>query len=111
MNPSSQQVQEKTWIANLILESQRDLVFLWHLTGGRFGGPSYSQTEFPAALNRAISALLAEGCQIGFGNPNSQDWRVPEELLQNGKLSALKVVELWGNHPVEYEFLVFAIRG
>ena len=110
MNTSSPQPQEENWIENLILESRRDLVFLWHLTGGRFGAPSYTKAELPTVLNRAISALLAKDCKIGFGDPDSPNWRVPEELLQDGKPAASKVVDLWGKHPAEYEFLVFAIR-
>jgi hypothetical protein len=110
MKATSADLGEEDWVGNLVLESKRDLVFLWHITNGRFGGPSSSNPEFPSIRNQAISALLAAGCKVGFGEPESVEWRVPEEILIDGKANASKIMEASTAHPKEYEFLVFAIR-
>ena len=110
MKTTSAHFGEEDWVGNLVLESKRDLVFLWHITSGRFGGPSPSNPEFPLMLIQAISALLSAGCQVGFGDPDSLEWSVPDEILIDGKTSASRIVELSAEHPLKYEFLVFSIR-
>jgi hypothetical protein len=101
---------EEEWARNLVLEAARDLVFLWHITSGSFGGPSGSATKCLAAQENAISALLAADCKVGFGDPDSKDWRVPEEMLGDAKINASKILQLHTARPEEYRFLVFAVR-
>lgn len=99
-----------TWVANLITESERDLVFLWHITSGRFSSIPLAVAPSEIDIDNAISELVAIGARIGFGDPNSSEFVVPQELLVNGKPSASRIAELRRNAPENYHFLIFAIR-
>ena len=79
-NHSSTAQQEQAWVQALANEARRDLVFLWHITEGRFGRPSYESSELHKLVERVASALVDYGCMVGFGDPDSVNWRVPSEL-------------------------------
>jgi hypothetical protein len=111
MNPPDSQLAEEEWIRNLIHESGRDLLFVWNITTGSFGGPSTASVAFPAAQRNAIAALVAAGCKVGFGDPDSESWRVPNEVLTDGEPDARKILQLLAEQAKEYEFLVFARRS
>ena len=110
MKSTATSLDEEEWIRNLIRESERDLVFVWNITAGSFGGPSTASPNFVDARESAISALVAADCKVGFGDPDSDDWRVPEEILIGAKPDATKISRLLNAQPHEYEFLVFALR-
>ena len=111
MKSPHSQLAEEEWIRNLIRESARDLVFIWNITTGSFGGPSTAGVAFPEAQRNAIAALVAAGCKVGFGDPGSESWRVPNEALTDGEPDARKIGELLAEQAKEYEFLVFALRS
>lgn len=102
-NPTS----EDTWVQILIGEARRDLVFLWHIAGGRLGGPRVAVDL--ATLKRVVEALLRNGCAVGFGNPETAEWRTPEELQVPRELLPDTIARLWNDRPTEYEFLVFTL--
>lgn len=99
-----------TWIANLIAESKRDVVFMWHITSGRFSDASVVVPPSDAEIGMAIAGLVAAGALIGFGDPDSHEFVVPHVLLVNGKPAATRIDELRRNGPEDYEFLAFAVR-
>lgn len=99
-----------TWIANLIAESKRDVVFMWHITSGCFSGASVVVVPSEAEIGAAIAGLVAAGALIGFGDPDSPEFVVPQELLVDGESVAPRIDELRRNAPEEYQFLVFAVR-
>ena len=108
--PTSLSKQEQAWVDVLANEAHRDLVFLWHITGGRFGGPSYQPSELPEAIERISSALVRCGCLVGFGDPGTQSWRVPAELEVDSESKGRRIAALWCKDPTALEFLVFAQR-
>lgn len=65
-----------------------------------------SETE----ISEAIAGLVAAGALIGFGDPDSPEFVVSQELLVNGVPAASRIDELRRDAPEEYEFLAFAIR-
>ena len=99
-----------TWIANLIAEAQRDLVFMWHITSGSFSSTPMAAPPSNTEIDNAVSELVAVGAMVGFGDPDSSGFLVPQELLVSGKPSASKIAELRRDAPENYEFLVFAVR-
>lgn len=110
MNSNSEASAEEEWIGNLVHEAARDLVFLWNVTSGSFGG-SFAGTSVPLhAQERAISALLTARCKVGFGDPDSSEWLEPTEILKEGSVNAGRILEMLAQHPEEYKFLVFARR-
>lgn len=112
MNTSaSGAISEEVWVEALVREAKRDLVFLWHITQGRFGGPVFSLTQVPAVLERVSSALIRRGCIVGYGDPDSPEWRVPTELEIEPANKGAVLGRLWATTPNEYEFLVFALRS
>ena len=102
--------RERTWVGALADEARRDLVFLWHITGGSFGGPVYEASERPEALERVASALVHLGCIVGFGNPYTESWQVPIELEVKSESKGRRIAELWREDANAFEFLVFALR-
>lgn len=100
---------EEGWIADLVQEAERDLVFLWHIAGGHYGGSKYSALELPDALVRVTNELIARGCIVGFGNPDSSTWKPSADLLALENPGAA-IAAGWFEDRQEYEFLVFAIR-
>jgi len=102
--------QERTWVSALADEARRDLVFLWHIAEGRFGGPTYQASERTEALERVASALVLLGCIVGFGDPGTDRWQIPIELEVNSKSKGKRIAELWREDSNAFEFLVFALR-
>ena len=101
---------EAVWVDVLADEARRDLVFLWHITQGAFGGPMIPAPDLPSRLERIVAALLERGCSVGFGEPNSLAWTVPKELTLERREIPSAVVRLWLESPENYKFLVFALR-
>ena len=109
-SPTCLSQQEQAWVQRLANEARRDLVFLWHITGGRFGGPSYQASELPAALERVASGLIECGCLVGFGDPDSEGWQVPTELSASAENRGQRISDMWRQDPDGFQFLVFALR-
>ena len=110
MATTSQSQGESQWVDALVREAGRDLVFLWHISGGRLGGPKYTSAELPAAIERISRSMLERGCIVGFGDPDSDSWEVPSALAVPIEEQARRVAELWASDPKQFEFLVFALR-
>ncbi len=100
-----------TWVANLIAELKRDLVFMWHITSGSFSSTPIVAAPSSTEINNIISELVAVGAMIGFGDPDSSELLVPQEILVNGKPSASRITKLRRDAPENYEFLAFAVRN
>lgn len=111
MKSNSEASAEEEWIGNLVREAARDLVFLWNVTSGSFGGSLSCTSASLRAQERAISALLAARCKVGFGDPDSSEWLEPTEILKEGSVNAERIFEMLAQHPEEYKLLVFAHRG
>jgi hypothetical protein len=100
---------EEEWLRSLICEAERDLVFLWHITRGSFGGPTYAENELPSAIGRVSGSLIKSGCSVGFGDPDDKTWQ-PETDLANAEDPGAEIAARWVADPKEVEFLVFARR-
>ena len=100
---------EEEWIRSLIDEAGDDLVFLWHITGGRFGGRKYASDELPLVVARVAAALIESGCKVGFGNPDDKNWLVATDIL-GAENPGVEIAETWRVDPGKVEFLVFARR-
>jgi hypothetical protein len=100
---------EDEWIRSLIKEGERDLVFLWHITSGRFGGPTYTSEELPLVVARVATAMIGSGCMVGFGNPDDEGWQAATDVL-NAEDPGAEIAARWRASPKEIEFLVFAHR-
>lgn len=99
---------EEEWIRSLIGEAERDLVFLWHITSGSFGGRTYANDELPLVLARVATALIESGCKVGFGNPDDKGWQAIDVL--NAENPGAEIAARWRVNPKDVEFLVFARR-
>lgn len=100
---------EQEWIRSLVLEAERDCVFLWHITTGRFGGGPYTSEELPLAVTRVATALIKSGCKVGFGDPDAETWQPDTDLLRAEDPGAA-ITARWLADPKDVEFLVFARR-
>jgi hypothetical protein len=87
------------------------VVFLWYITQGRLGGPSFAPDRAPAIIERVARALLKRGCVVGFGDPDSAEWNVPIELDVPNEKKAVRIAKLWMEDPKRFESLVFARRS
>ncbi len=101
-------VELDAWSVSLVAEAQRDLVFLWNITKGSFGGLGRAPDE--VTLRAVVERLVKCGCSIGFGNPDSEDWKVPLELRVPHEKLASSILDLWHENPEQNGFLVFALR-
>lgn len=97
---------EQEWITSLVCEAERDLVFLWHITTGKFGGPAYAGEELPLAIERVSGALIRSGCSVGFADPD-EAWQPDMDLL-NAENPGAAIAARWLVDPKDVEFLVFA---
>ncbi|MDZ7920214.1 hypothetical protein [Rhodoferax sp.] len=82
---------EAAWVDHLLVEARRDLVFLWHIIQGKFGGRIIPAAELPSTLERIVESLLEKGCTVGFGNPDSPEWTLnsgPRLLMRKYRLTA-----------------------
>lgn len=100
---------EESWIADLLQEAERDVVFLWHIADCRYGGPKYSALELPGAVVRVTNELITRGCVVGFGDPDSSEWKPSDELLALEN-PGNAIAAGWFEDRHNYEFLVFAVR-
>jgi hypothetical protein len=97
------------WEQALLAEAKRDLVFVFNIAAGAFGGPRPvpTEAEIPVLLQRVATSLLAEGCVAGFGNASTKDISVPKELqVAPGRL-AESVARFYESEPKKAKFLVF----
>jgi hypothetical protein len=100
---------EEKWIHALSDEAERDVIFLWHITGEKFGGPTYAKEELPMAIERITNALIVAGSTVGFGDPDKADWKEERDLL-NAINPGAAIAARWVENSQESEFLVFARR-
>jgi hypothetical protein len=100
---------EQEWIRSLICEAERDLVFLWHITTGRFGGRAYTSEELPLVVARVATALIKSGCKVGFGDPDDVAWQGDTDLM-NAENPGAAIAARWLADPKDVEFLLFARR-
>ena len=111
MNPEKFSQAENQWVVSLLEEAKRDLVFVFNIAAGAFGGPTGMPTEeVPGVIERMARSLLDGGCIVGFGDPDSASWRVPETLAVPRSDVPATVKKLWEQDPETYQFLVFARR-
>jgi hypothetical protein len=110
---TSSAYDEAQWVQTLLAEAKRDLVFVFNIASGAFGGPrpAPAQGEVPGLLERVAAALLERGCIVGLGNPDTDDWVLPERLrVAPGRLPAT-IASFYAECPDEARFLVFAHRA
>jgi hypothetical protein len=100
---------EQEWGRFLLCEAKRDLVFLWNITAGSFGGPAYASEELPSVVARIATALLKSGCKVGFDDPDGDAWQTDARLL-NAENLGTAIAARWLANPMDVEFLVFALR-
>ncbi len=100
------------WEQALLAEAKRDLVFVFNIAAGAFGGPRPvpTQAEIPVLLHRIATTLLAEGCVVGFGDPSTKEFSVPAELEVVPERLAESVARFYASDPEKAKFLVFAHR-
>jgi hypothetical protein len=100
---------EEEWIRSLTDEAERDLVFLWHITSGRFGGRTYASDALSLIVARVSNALIDSGCKVGFGNPDDNGWQADADIL-NAETPGAEIAARWLVNPKDVELLVFARR-
>lgn len=98
----------ESWIENLLEEASRDLVFLWNIQNGSFGGLRVAPDK--KTLERVIEGLVKGGCLIGFGDPSFSTWSVPLEIQVPRELLPVAIIQFWETNPKENEFIAFARR-
>lgn len=99
------------WTKGLLAEAERDLIFLWNITNGNYGGPKEIPTaDLPDVLECMVGELVAGGCVVGHGDPDACTWYIPEELVLEPGQMPKKIRELWLKNEEDYDWLVFAKR-
>lgn len=101
-------VQIESWVAALLNEARRDLVFLWNIQRGSFGG--LNVTPDKQVLVQVIEALVTNGCLVGFGDPSASNWSVPPELQVPREQLSEAILHFWEGNPKENEFITFVLR-
>lgn len=100
---------EEEWFSWLIHEAERDLVFLWHITNGSFGGRRYVGDDRSLVVARAATALINAGCKVGSGDPDNKSWQDATDIL-GAENPGAEIAERWRVNPDNVEFLTFARR-
>ncbi len=100
--------QIEIWISELLDEAKRDLVFLWNIQRGSYGGLLVAPDK--KTLERVIEGLVRGGCLVGFGDPSFPTWNVPPELQVSRERLPAAIVQLWEANPKENEFITFVRR-
>lgn len=101
--------QIESWVAELLSEAERDLVFLRNIRRGSYGGLGVAPDK--PTLEKVIEGLVTGGCMVGFGDPSFPNWSVPPELqVPSGHLPAA-IIQLWEASPEENEFITLALRA
>jgi hypothetical protein len=110
MQPNS--FSEAEWVQSLIREAERDVVFLFNIAAGAFGGPKPGPTrdDAPNVIKRISSALLEAGCEVGFGAPNTSTLTRPPELCINDDQLPATIASLYAQNPELFECLAFVRR-
>ncbi len=98
----------ESWIEDLLEEASRDLVFLWNIQNGSFGGLRVAPDK--KTLERVIEGLVNGGCLVGFGDPSLPTWSVPPEIQVPRERLSAAIIEFWEANPKENEFMTFARR-
>lgn len=100
--------QIENWVADLVDEARRDLVFLWNIARGSFGGLQVAPDR--GTFEKVIVGLVTSGCLVGFGDPSSSNWSVPSELQVPREQLPAAVIHFWEANRKENEFIAFALR-
>jgi len=100
---------EQEWGRFLLCEAKRDLVFLWNITAGSFGGPAYASEELPSVVACIATALLKSRCKVGFDDPDGDVWQTDARFL-NAENLGTAIAARWLANPMDVEFLVFVLR-
>jgi hypothetical protein len=101
--------QIETWLAHLLNEARRDLVFLWNIQRGSFGGAGVAPDK--KTLGKVIEGLVMGGCMVGFGDPSFSNWSVPSELQVPREHLSAAIIQFWEASPKKNEFVTFALRA
>jgi hypothetical protein len=104
---------EAKWIQVLLAETKRDVVFVFNIASGAFGGPrpAPASDEVPGLLERVSAALLKGGCVVGFGDPDAEGWEQPEWLHVPPDKLPSAIASFYVECPDEARFLAFAHRA
>jgi hypothetical protein len=100
--------QIETWVAELLNEAERDLVFLWNIQRGSFGGLGFAPDK--PTLAKVIEGLVTGGCTVSFGDPSFSKWIVPPELEVSSERLPATIIQFWEANPKANEFITFALR-
>jgi hypothetical protein len=100
--------QIEIWIADLLDEAKRDIVFLWNIQRGSYGGLFVAPDK--KTLEKVIEGLVRGGCLVGFGDPSFPTWSVPSDLQVSRELLPTAIVQFWEANPKQNEFITFALR-
>ena len=98
----------ESWVQALVREAGRDIVFLWNIEKGSFGGSG--KRPDATTLKQVIAGLVRHGCMVGFGDPSLEGWQVPPELNVAPDDLPDRIIALRKQKPADYEFVVFALR-
>lgn len=103
---------EAEWIQALLDEAGRDLVFVFNIADGMFGGPSPmpTQDQFLDLLKRISAALIEGGCVVGFGDPTEGNWEEVERLRVPREQVPHAIAVFYSDSPDEACFLTFTHR-
>ncbi|OSZ71498.1 hypothetical protein CAP37_19960 [Hydrogenophaga sp. IBVHS1] len=90
----------------MLAESKRDLVFLFNIEAGDFGGPkNLPERDRLMQVERMIRALLNSGCVVGYGDPKKSTWSaVPGLEVAHVDLPEA-IMKLRRLEPEQYKFL------
>jgi hypothetical protein len=99
---------ETEWLAELLAESKRDLVFLFNIEAGHFGGPkNLPEHDRLVQVERMIRALLNSGCVVGYGDPKMSTWSAAPGLDVAHVDLPKTIMKLWRLEPDQYKLLTF----
>jgi hypothetical protein len=100
--------QVESWLADLLDEAQRDLVFLFNILRGHLGGLGVAPDR--ETLEKVIDGLVTSGCMVGYGDPSFKSWTVPSELQVPRERLSAAVIQFWAANPKERDVVTFALR-
>ena len=101
------------WERALLAEARRDVVFVFNIVSGAFGGPkpAPAQDEQAALLERVAGVLLKGGCTVGFLTKGTDEPALPERLLVQRDHLAKEIARFYAENPEDVKFLAFLHRA